>query len=334
MRLPRSPADAAILSTLLLPFLSEAAGNFDCNHIRVDKKGFDLSELGGPKSVFHNFVRDSTTNVTTTYTIDICKPLGKVKDIAAAKQCPNGTRGELSILVPEFHSRVPFPAFSCSQLTACVVCAIKRLVTEDSDTFDEAIAIAGELGGKAMEAHWDRLKTSPSHEKGGLRLQLNGGFRNLDSGMRDQKAIVEFICDKNRSGNENLYDPEDKYTEGMIKRGENNEADDNDPNSPSLKFFSYDEGTGDADILRLVWRTEHACEDSKNEQDAEKGNHWGFFTWFILMCVLPNLHPPDIFLGTDLSQQCLFVYSDLLDLWFMAQLQPIRCPRLGPPSSR
>jgi hypothetical protein len=95
MRLPRSPADAAILSTLFFPLLSAAAGNIDCNHIRVDTTSFDLSKLGGPKSVMHSWNKGENSYQNTTYTIDICKPLGKANNIPADEQCPNGTRGEL-----------------------------------------------------------------------------------------------------------------------------------------------------------------------------------------------------------------------------------------------
>jgi hypothetical protein len=179
-----------------------------------------------------------------------------------------------------------------SLLTSRKVCAIKRTVTDGSDVFDEAVPIAGELkerGGGDMNAKWERLKTSSSHadsEKEGLRVEMNGGFRKTESGKRNQKAIIEFVCDKTRTGLEHLYDPEDKYEE-TVKREEDDGADDSeDPNSPSLKFVRYDEGEGDVDVLRLSWQTKYACEDSKDEQDAEKGSHWGFFTWFILMCVL------------------------------------------------
>lgn len=186
-------------------------------------------------------------------------------------------------------ARVPL---SSASLTARIVCAIKRTVTDGSDVFDEAVPIAGELkekGGKDLNAKWARLKTSSSHsdsEKEGLRVELNGGFRQLETGKRNQKAIIEFVCDKTRSGLEHLYDPEDKYEEN-VKREEDDGADDNeDPNSPSLRFVRYDQGEGDVDVLRLSWRTKYACEDWKDQQDAEKAGHWGFFTWFILMCVL------------------------------------------------
>jgi Autophagy-related protein 27 len=106
MRLPRSPADAAILSTLLFPFFSAAAG-IDCTHVRVDKTSFDLSKLGGARSALHTYATGGK-NHTATYTIDICKPLGKVKDVPSTDQCPHGTRGELLS---------PRPRASCSRAT-------------------------------------------------------------------------------------------------------------------------------------------------------------------------------------------------------------------------
>jgi hypothetical protein len=177
------------------------------------------------------------------------------------------------------------------QLTKSIVCAIKRLIKEGGEEVDEVLPIAGELkqqGGGHMDAKFERLKTSPSHsdsEKEGVRIEMNGGFRTLESGgKRNQKAIVEFICDKTRTGLENLYDPKEKYDEEKIKREEDDTKDEDDPKSSSLTFVRYEEEKGDADTLRMLWRTKYACEDSKDEHDAAKGNHWGFFTWFILMC--------------------------------------------------
>jgi autophagy-related protein 27 len=202
------------------------------------------------------------------------------------------------------------------------------------------VSIAGELkerGGGDMDVKLERLKTSASHsdsEKEGVRVEMNGGFRTLESGTkRNQKAIVEFVCDRNREGLENLYDPKDEYAEEKVKRAEGDKEDEDDPKSSSLKFVRYDQDEGDADILRMQWRTKYACEDSKGEQDAEKGNHWGFFTWFILMFV-PQICPPNFFPDTDPTKQCFPVNSDISNLWLMAQLQPIRCPRMGPTTSR
>ena len=143
-----------------------------------------------------------------------------------------------------------------------------------------------------MNAKWERLSDSKSHadvDKDGLRLEMNGGWIPQEhEENRYQKAILEFICDKSRKGDENLWDPEDKYDDGKSKRDETDEESDpvdEDPTSPSLKFRSYKTDKEDADVLRLEWRTKYACADSKDEEDEKKTQHWGFFTWFIIMCV-------------------------------------------------
>jgi len=168
------------------------------------------------------------------------------------------------------------------------VCAIERVIIGDSDKIEEVIPIAGELagkGGKDLNAKWERLRASKSSadsKQEGARVEMNGGFRKADDGTtRKQKAFIEFICDKSRTGLEYLPNPEDQYEEVTDKREE--AANDT---TPSLTVVGHDEHQGDTDILRLQWRTKHACEDSKREQDAENGQRWGFFTWFIIVYVL------------------------------------------------
>ena len=188
-------------------------------------------------------------------------------------------------------------------LTTSVVCATKRLINEDDEEeFNEVYPIAGDLrtkGGKDMNAKFERLKTSTSHadsEKEGVRIEMNGGFKTLKSGTRAQKAIVEFVCDKDRDGLENLYDPEKKDDEKVERDEDHDTKGGEDPKSASLSVVRYDEGEGEVDILRMEWRTKYACEDSKGEQEAEQGNHWGFFTWFIIMFVLPICHLQNVLL--------------------------------------
>lgn len=94
MRIPSGPAEAAILSTLLFPFLATAAGNYDCSKIVLNKKPFDLSELGGPRSAL-GFENQDNSLKNTTYTIDICQPLKKKKGVSKEEDCPNNTRGNL-----------------------------------------------------------------------------------------------------------------------------------------------------------------------------------------------------------------------------------------------
>lgn len=136
------------------------------------------------------------------------------------------------------------------------------------------------MGGGDLNAKWSRLKDSRSNadsEKEGLLVELNGGFKTENGKKKTQKAIVEFECDQERTGLENLPDPEDQYPE-KIRRDE-------DDGSPSLEFLKYKE-EDDVDVLRLKWRTKYACENTKKEQDKEKGQHWGLFTWFIIMYAL------------------------------------------------
>lgn len=173
-----------------------------------------------------------------------------------------------------------------------LVCGIERVINkeEDKSVVDKVIPIAGELkdrGGGNLDAKWTLLSTSPSHadsEKEGLLVELNGGFYETGKVKRPQKAIVEFLCDKERTGLENLWNPSEYKFSGIekMKRDEETPAED-DKNAPSLTLVKYDTSGDTTDILRLKWRTKYACEGAKEELDAEKGNHWGFFTWFIIM---------------------------------------------------
>lgn len=183
------------------------------------------------------------------------------------------------------------------------VCAIERFVNKEEkvDSIQDVFPVAGELadaGGKTLEHKWSLLKDSNSHEdskKDGLLLELHGGFNDdEDKKNKPQKAIIEFICDKEVEGTENLYDPEDKYeTEALRARAV--EPSDDKKNGTcmyDLSFVRYDK-TETINTLRLSWRTKWACENAKdlpNKDDGDKDGddkkssaHWGFFTWFILM---------------------------------------------------
>ncbi|KAK6593618.1 hypothetical protein H4I95_11407 [Botrytis cinerea] len=112
---------------------------------------------------------------------------------------------------------------------------------------------------------------------------------------RPQKAIVEFICDANRTGLENLWvPPEPKNKQKDEEKLKEREKEGNDDevigvpgNDSSLQFVRLDKDKGDADILRLTWRTKYACEDGpKDDGDDKKSSHWGFFTWFIIVAFL------------------------------------------------
>jgi len=97
MRLPRSPVDTAILSTLLFPLLT-AGINLACDYIKQDDAVWEFKSLGGPKSVMHS-VDNGLSWTNTTYTIDICQPLkrsgNRKKPVDEDDECPFGTRRKL-----------------------------------------------------------------------------------------------------------------------------------------------------------------------------------------------------------------------------------------------
>jgi hypothetical protein len=158
------------------------------------------------------------------------------------------------------------------------------VITHDppSDLVEAVFPIAGELrgkGGKDLDAKWERMKHGTSNsdaDKEGLRVVLNGGFKKENEKKTPQKAVIEFECDASKTGLENLPDPEDVYPEKRKR--------DEDDGTPSLTFKGYRE-EDEVGVLRLNWRTKYACESSKDEQDKEKGQQWGFFTWFIIVYV-------------------------------------------------
>ena len=157
-----------------------------------------------------------------------------------------------------------------------------------------------------MDPEWTRLKNSASHDdanKEGLRVELHGGRYPFEkSSGRQQKAIIEFQCDRNRTGLEGSeHDTRDKLDEEqqttqLVTRAEPDDKKDDkkdDKEEPvedaSLKLISYrSEGQGDSefDVLRLEWKTKYACEGMTEHKPSSGNNsssHWGFFTWFLIM---------------------------------------------------
>lgn len=129
---------------------------------------------------------------------------------------------------------------------------------------------------------------------------LNGGrlpFDDKKNGM-DQRAIIEFVCDKERTGlggdekddgeheddkDGDEKDDGDKKEEKLRRReeGDKGKCEDSDND---LRFCGYQQEQDGKDkkvkTLRLEWRTKYACEDAP--ADAQ-GAHWGFFGWFFIM---------------------------------------------------
>lgn len=169
------------------------------------------------------------------------------------------------------------------------MCGVEHTINGEQDVVSEVIPIAGELAnfkGGALDAKIERLRTSSSHadsEKEGLRISLNGG---IYSG-RKQKAIVELICNKNRTGDEGslIQDMGGKTNALLYARAEEEDKKEKEEFCmSSLRYKNYGPDAGDSgmDTLRMEWQTKYACEDSK-EVDQPASNSYGFFTWFIIM---------------------------------------------------
>uniref|UniRef100_A0A0B7JTZ7 Autophagy-related protein 27 n=1 Tax=Bionectria ochroleuca TaxID=29856 RepID=A0A0B7JTZ7_BIOOC len=271
------------LSLLLAVSPASSTSILHCDNLVVDKHTFDLSALTGPHSVVtsrYNSIADNYHN--TTYTLDICRPLKKTGSGKKGEECPNGTQ----------------------------VCAITRLLKDDVDTIDNVIAIAGALednGGTQFEYQATRLKTSDSNsdsQKEGVRLVLKGGREPLEGkDRRDQRAVIEFLCNSTMTGLEGEWRSEDRYDgDDFEQLGARDEKDDKgDEKSSSehqllndgaaLVWESYgpDDAEKNVDTLRLTWYTKHACESKEDSGDDDRQNnnsHWGFFTWFIIIVFL------------------------------------------------
>ena len=250
---------ALLLSNLI------SAISLDCSHIRIEKKKFDLSKIGGRHIAL---VRDEskTPSVTnTTWAVDICQPLKKIKELPAADQCPNGS-------------------YVCGK-------SVSWNPVDDPDeehaVIGGIIPVAGNMqmsNGGNLDPNVTRMKNADS-EFVGLRMELHGGYWD----KKKQKAVITFECDKARTGNEGNED----YNEGKrsVRTREDDDGDkkEEEDNPNSLTFVSYGpvEGKQNMDVLTLNWRTKYACEDVEEDDDGGDGTGkkggWGFFTWLVLM---------------------------------------------------
>ncbi|KAM0714009.1 hypothetical protein Q7P37_010973 [Cladosporium fusiforme] len=270
-----SAAMPSYLALLLALPAAITASNLDCEHIRVDKQDFNLSPLGGPKTV-HLQEYDPPSIANTTFTIDICKKLTRDPEIPNEKQCPSGTQ----------------------------VCGVEEVYGRDGTHITTKVQpIAGEFivsHGRALDPRWTRLKGSASNEdaeREGLRLELNGGKYPENKEGVPHKAIVEFLCDAELTGNEGFGDAKEKR---VVRRaeGEGEKEGEGEPDDEitlpdldkgkSMEFLSFKpEGEEKTKVLRLRWKTKYACENAEAPPAApKKSNSWGFFTWFLIIVFL------------------------------------------------
>jgi len=251
----------ALSALWLLPACIQAV-TLDCAQIIDDDVKFNLEKLGGPKTV-HKLEYQATppTTLNTTFTLDICKPLVD-KDAKKGEKCDTGSR----------------------------VCAKRWFYREGQDPYlDSVTPIAGEFTGshgsnRALDPKITRLKghASNSDNKEGVLVELNGG--------ENSKAIVEFLCNKEVTGNEGFDSKSviDSSRYGAMQRRAD-DGDDKSPNLPdldkgkNLNLLSYKDEDG-TDVLRLRWETKYACESAKDSGSSDdKTRGWGFFTWFIII---------------------------------------------------
>lgn len=211
------------------------------------------------------------------FTVDLCNTLKRKK---GEPSCHTGTR----------------------------VCAIREEVdlNGEHNATVTPIDIAGTyttLHNGQLNAHFELLRDSKSNSdqgREGLRAELHGGRFPYDDHKKgeDQRAIIEFVCDKDREGTEKGEvddggDREDDDGEGdgkdekrklrLRSDGNGSKCEDSDA---SLRFCGYQqeetERNKKATTLRLEWRTKYACEDAPQDSSS----HWGFFTWFIIILFL------------------------------------------------
>ncbi|KAF2792494.1 hypothetical protein K505DRAFT_350595 [Melanomma pulvis-pyrius CBS 109.77] len=265
--------------SLLLALPSLSSASLSCKDIVVQGQHFDLGELGGQREV--HWVDDQSDNgvkYNYTFKLDICKKLEWDKGTDKTTNCKHGTR----------------------------VCAIREEI-DLSGTNNNTIVpidIAGTYSdGPPMDEHFELLRNSKSHAdagREGFRAELHGGML----GNIKQEAIIEFVCDRNRTGADDKgkddgvnsngdgedkdgkdgKDGGDKPSERLRRRDDDN-CEDNDN---SLRFCGYTvnepEKGKKVRSLRLNWRTKYACEDASG--DASESSGWGFFTWFVIILFL------------------------------------------------
>ncbi|KAF3766050.1 hypothetical protein M406DRAFT_231604, partial [Cryphonectria parasitica EP155] len=271
---------------------------FWCNQVQVDGQRWNFEALAGPHSVVTWQEQQPFQFVNTTYTLDLCAPLKK--EGPADESCPNGAR----------------------------VCGIKRGKRTDETEYKviDVMSIAGDLQNRGVSKGLDvtatRLKTSDStsdSKKQGVRIRMHGGRHPLQSGGREQRAIVEMLCDPDKTGKEGEWDTaKDGYEQVPVatdpenaarlrRRDEGDEGDNDDDDDDddvgdgvetserqllkpdaALIFDSYGPlaDDGNVDVLRLTWHTKLACEDHEEEGGSGKSGHWGFFTWLVILVFL------------------------------------------------
>lgn len=167
----------------------------------------------------------------------------------------------------------------------------------------------------------------------GLLVKLAGGeYVDKDKKKKDARAVIEFQCDPDRSGLEGLASGENESSEEeeaearrrlVVREDEGDkdkdddkdkdkdkETDPNDGSDPSrsLQFESFGPVGDDTYELKLKWRTRYACDNYVRDRKGNSSNHWGFFTWLIIMYVPPPQSLPRRMLMISSLFLCVAAY--------------------------
>lgn len=212
----------------------------------------------------------------------------KINATLARKVC-----GKHANYIPRWES---WSLLTCHYHKVCGIVTIDNPHDTKEPIVQEAIPIAGNFinwNGRSLDPKFTRLKATDSDLEG-LSLEMHGGvypFEGPKKNRKEQMAVIQFICDPDKTGLEGEEDEEKKLRtrknsgKGMGDDPEEGGKEDEDDEN-SLRFISY-EMEDDVKVLKLDWHTKVACE-SKKDRDKDdgrdnSGSHWGFFTWFIVM---------------------------------------------------
>ncbi|KAL3482029.1 autophagy-related protein 27 [Aspergillus californicus] len=248
-------------AAFLLPNLA-AAITFDCAKILIGDYKYDLSPLSGVHTISNNETVQGSA-VKTDYVLDVCEPLGEA-----------ATRDGI---------------FCGASMNVCGF-----VYFLDTAGGRKPIPIAGNdnMGHGNIDPVVTRLKEiDPETE--GLRVKLGGGKNEVDGKTKAASAVIEFVCDPDRSGLEGLGEDEDMKRLLRVRNEGDGDEGDGEERGPlsngtntdrSLQFRGFNHTEDDSYVLNLSWRTRYAC-DSYSERRGSSG-HWGFFTWLIIIFFL------------------------------------------------
>ncbi|KAJ5099908.1 Autophagy-related protein 27 [Penicillium argentinense] len=267
------------------------AMSFDCAHIKVNDYKYDFSPLGGVHEIYHvNKTEEYVTN--TTYVLDICHSLGKAsKRPDGAGSCEHSKNSTSTTYshVKIIWSWASGMATNPSPLNA--VCGFEDLTPSDGNgdqKFGFPIAGLDPMGGGSKEPKFTRLSEIDSNTQG-LRLQIAGGswkgeYNNKKA--KDAAALIDFKCDPDRSGLEGISTKESVPEDEENKKQRRADGDEEEmPSNQSLQFKSFAPNDDGVYVLKLEWQTRYACDNYQDGNDASS-NHWGFFTWLIIILFL------------------------------------------------